>query len=479
MAQPPDDHACVKTTKSEAAAAARIGAGLAGRKRIELLGALRSCFVRTGPWLQAGKYVAALVSELPERNGWTIAQHAGDRSPDRTQRLLNRAAWDAFAAMSEIRRFAVAGLEEAARRGGRRGGLVIGAIDETGQEKAGEATAGVKRQYLGCAGRVANGINTVHLSYVREKTGHALAGARQWIPREHLEDPVKSLVMGLPLDLQFRTKGQLAIDICADAYADGMRFDFTCGDEVYGGCTQLREFFEEHGQGYVLRVASNFTLTLAVGTKLTCKEAVSKLLKDKRRWEVRSAGKGSKGDRWYAWAWTATASPRHHLLVRRHLKTGELAFHYCYVPEGQLLTKTRLIRAAGLRWPVEEDFEFGKDCFGLDQCQARLYTAILRHVVLVMAALAICAVTAALIRDRTDTQVPPPVKPDQPPPAEPGMIPLTVPEIRRLLAATLLHLHPPAHAGHWLNWRRRHQARSRWFHQRARLAKDAETALVS
>ena len=297
MAQPPDDHACVKTTKSEAAAAVSIGAGLADRKRTELLGALRWCFVRTGPWLQAGKYVAALVSELPERNGWTIAQHAGDRSPDRTQRLLNRAAWDAFAAMSEIRRFAVAGLEEAARRGGRRGGLVIGAIDETGQEKAGEATAGVKRQYMGCAGRVANGINTVHLSYVREKTGHALAGARQWIPREHIEDPVKSLVMGLPLDLQFRAKGQLAIDICTDAYADGLKFDFACGDEVYGSCTQLRQFMEASGQAYVLRVASNFTLTLATGTKLTCAQAVSKLRKDKRRWEVRSAGKGSKGDR--------------------------------------------------------------------------------------------------------------------------------------------------------------------------------------
>ena len=62
--------------------------------------------------------------------------------------------------------------------------------------KAGEA--GVKRQYMGCAGRVANGINTVHLSYVRARTGHALIGARQWIPQEHMEDPVKSVVMGLP-----------------------------------------------------------------------------------------------------------------------------------------------------------------------------------------------------------------------------------------------------------------------------------------
>lgn len=477
MAQPPDDHVFVRATESKAAAAARIGAGLAGRKRVELLGLLRSCFVRTETWQHAGRYVSALAGELPRRNGWTIAQYAGDRTPDRTQRLLNRAAWDASAAMSEIRRFAVAGLEEAARRNRRLGGLVIGALDETGQEKAGEATAGVKRQYMGCAGRVANGINTVHLAYVREKTGHALAGARQWIPREHIEDPVKSLVMGLPLDLRFRTKGQLAIDICADAYADGLRFDFICGDEVYGGCTQLREYFEARGQAYVLRVASNFTLTLAAGTKLTCKEAVSKLLKDKRRWEVRSAGKGSKGDRWYAWAWIGTASPRHHLLVRRHLKTGELAFHYCYAPDGQIATKTRLIRAAGLRWPVEEDFEFGKDCFGLDQCQVRLYTAILRHAVLVMAALAICAITAALARDRTGTQAPPPVAPDQRPPAEPGMIPLTVPEIARLLAARLQRPRPPGHADHWLNWRRRHQARSRWFHKRARLNRDY--ALVS
>src|ERR1039457_6247435 len=423
------------TNESKAAAAARIGSGRAVRKRAELMGSLRRCFPRTGTWQHAGRYVSALVSEMPKRNGWTIAQHAGDQSPDRTQRLLNRASWDTLAAMSEVRRFAAAGLEEAARRGRRRDALVIGARDETGQEKAGEATAGVKRQYMGCAGRVANGINTVHLSYVREKPGHALIGARQWIPREHIDDPVKSLLMGLPLDLGFRTKGQLAIDICASAYADGIRFDFACGDEVYGNCTQLREFFEKHGQAYVLRVASNFTLTLAAGTKLTCAEAVKALLKHQRRWEVRSAGTGSKGERWYAWAWIATASPRHHLLIRRHIKTGELAFHYCYVPEGQLLTKTRLIRAAGLRWPVEEDFEFSKDSFGLDQCQARLYPAIARHAVLVMAALAICAVTAALLRDRTDTQAPPPVRPDQPPPPEPGMIPLTIPEIKRLLAA--------------------------------------------
>jgi SRSO17 transposase len=469
----------VTSTKSEAAAAVRIGAGLALRKRAELLGLLRPCFARTEPWLQAGKYVSALVSELPRVNGWSIARHGGDRTPDRTQRLLNHAAWDTFAAMSVVRRFAVAGLEEAARRRKRRGGLVIGAIDETGQEKAGTATAGVKRQYLGCAGKVANGITTVHLAYVREGTGHALIGARQWIPREHIGDPARSLLMGLPPGLEFGTKGQLAIGICAAAYADGIRFDFACGDEVYGSCTRLREFFEDNGQAYVLRVPSNFVIPLAAGTTMTCAQAVRRLLKDKRRWEVRSAGSGSKGERWYAWAWLATASPRHHLLIRRHLKTGELAFCYCWVPHGQILTKARLIRAAGLRWPAEEDFELSKDCFGLDQCQARLYTAIARHAVLVMAALAICAVTTAQLKDRTDTQAPPPVRADQPPPPDPGVIPLTIPEIKRLLAALTTRPLPRWLVIHWDTWTRRHQARSRWFHKRARLARDAEIALVS
>jgi DDE superfamily endonuclease len=187
----------------------------------------------------SGQVCGALASGPPKRNGWTIAEHAGDWAPDRTQRLLNRAVWDTSAAMGVVRRFAVAGLDEAARRCGRRGGLGVGAIDETSQVKQGTATAGVKRQYLGCVGKVANGITTVHLAYVRERTGHALIGVRQWIPEEHLSDPVCSLVMGLPDDLVFRTKGELAIGVLTEAFTDGAVFDFVCGDKVYGACTKL------------------------------------------------------------------------------------------------------------------------------------------------------------------------------------------------------------------------------------------------
>jgi SRSO17 transposase len=426
------------------------------------------------PWLQAGKYVAAVASGGAKRNGWTIPEYAGDRSPQRTQRLLNRAAWDAFAAMSVVRRFVVAGLDEAAGRSGRRGGGAVGAIDETSQAKQGSATAGVKRHYLGCVGKVVNGITTVHLAYVRERVGHALVGARQWIPEESTSDPVKSVVMGLPGDLVFRANGQLAVGVLTEALADGAAFDFVCGDEVYGNCTELREFCEDLGQGYVLRVPSSFRLTLAAGTTMTCGQAVTRLLAGTRRWEVRSAGAGSKGQRWYGWAWLATASPRHHLLVRRHLSSGELAFHFCYVPEGQPVSKARLIRAAGLRWPVEETFEFGKDCLGLDQSPS-----------------------SPLPRDRgatpswswrpwPSTPSPPPYYATAPTPRHHPRPALTSrhPPTRDDPADRPRDHPPPCHATRqaarprrrWANWRRRHQARSRWYHQRTRLTR--ESALV-
>ena len=120
---------------------------------------------------------------------------------------------------------------------GRRRGLVIGALDETSQQKQGRGTAGVQRQYLGCVGKVANGITTVHLAYVREHAGHTLIGARQWIPQAQIERPGEIPAHGAATRPGFRTKGQLAIDISTEAFADEVRLDFFCGDEVYGSCT--------------------------------------------------------------------------------------------------------------------------------------------------------------------------------------------------------------------------------------------------
>ncbi|MCY0924322.1 MULTISPECIES: transposase [unclassified Streptomyces] len=152
------------------------------------------------------------------------------------------------------------------------------ALDETGQEKKGRATAGVKRQHMGCADGVANGINTVHLSYVREGVGHALIGCRQWVPAEQIDDAEIAARTGLPEDLQFATKGKLAAGIVQDAHDGGVVLDFICGDEVYGNSPDLRSSCESVRQGYVLRVPSNFTFTLGDGSTTTCKKIVKKCL---------------------------------------------------------------------------------------------------------------------------------------------------------------------------------------------------------
>ena len=106
---------------------------------------------------------------------------------------------------------------------------------------------------MGCTGQVANGINTVHCSFAT-RGGHALIGARLYLPAEQLDDPDRRTELGIPADVVFRTKPQLAIDIITDALADQAMPPWCAGDEVYGRSGQLRRHLEDHQIGYVLRV---------------------------------------------------------------------------------------------------------------------------------------------------------------------------------------------------------------------------------
>ncbi|HKS46433.1 MAG TPA: transposase [Amycolatopsis sp.] len=155
------------------------------------------CFARAEPFAQAGKYVAALMSDLPRQDGCSIAEHAGDATPDRTQRLLDHAVWDHEAAMAMIRGFVAEHLGAGTR-------LVV-ALDESEQEKTGAATAGVQRQYLGCAGRIANGVNTVYCTYATQD-GHALVGARIYLPVDQCGDDERRAAPGIADDVEVRTK---------------------------------------------------------------------------------------------------------------------------------------------------------------------------------------------------------------------------------------------------------------------------------
>jgi SRSO17 transposase len=456
----------VTRKRTRAAADSMIAVEVCEALLTELMASLAVCFARIEPRRKAAAYVRAVASDLAKRNGWAIAEWIGDRTPDAVQRLLNRAVWDSGAAMRLIRRFAVAGLDAAAPADR----LRIGALDETGQVKKGTATSGVKRQHMGCADGIANGINTVHLAYVVDRVGHALIGHRQWIPAEHLALARLRTLMGLPDAMRrARTKGQIAITLLCQAWRDGVWFDFVAGDDVYGNCTRLRRCCERVGQAYVMRVPKNFTIDFGARGRRTCTAAAAQFASARWHWRAYSAGKGSKGERAYAWYWFDTASSGHTLLIRKHRRTGDLAFHYCWTPPGQTVTIRVLIRAAGLRWPVEETFELAKDDFGLDQSQVRKYEAIARHTTLVCAALAVTAVAAAGLRCRTDRRAKPARTADEARPASFGSIPLTVCEIRTLWADASKPDHPRRHKWYWSGWRREHQAKAQWYHQRRNL----------
>ena len=357
--------------------------------------------------------MTGLLSDLPGKNCWALAEQAGDATPDRMQRLLQRAAWDAGEAMAAVRSFAVRYLGAPAD--------AVLVLDEWGQEKAGCHTAGVKRQYLGCAGRVANGINVVFASYAAP-AGHAIIAARLYVPKDWAGDQQRRQAAGIPTDLVFATKPQLAGEIVAELVAEGRCPPWVTGDEVYGRDAKLRQALEDQGTGYALKVPCSFRVTVPTGQKVRADHATR--LVPPSGWQTASAGHGSKGERDYGWTWLATASTRHHLLIRRRLTDpADLAYFLCHVPVGRACSFTTLMRTAGRRWPVEEDFRLGKSGFGLADSQVRRYPALTRHLALAIAALAVCATTAALAHSRTSHLARPPTSPDDPPPEDPGLIP--------------------------------------------------------
>jgi SRSO17 transposase len=449
----------VDQTEYEAAVSHMVEAAeLARVRRGELLDRLAGVFARAEPAAQAGKYIDGLAADLPHKNGWTLAEHAGDASPDKMQRLLNHASWDQRAAMAQVRGFVVEHL------GGPDAVLVI---DESGQEKSGVATAGVKRQYVGCAGKITNAVNIVYATYA-SRLGHAIVAARLYLPEEWANDPHRRAAAKLPEQISFKTKPELAIEMLAELACEGSLPPWVSADEVYGQNPTLRGWCETERVGYVLGIARSFAITLGCGTRLRADQAVK--LVTAHGWNYRSAGPGSKGERNYAWAWIGTTSPQHSLLIRRSLSDlTDLAFFYCYTPPGRPAPLPVLVRVAGMRWPVEEDFRTGKDHFGLDHSQVRHYQSLMRHLTLAIAALAIYSVTAAATRTRTSTLPPMPAGPTEQPPPDPGLIPLTVAEVKRLFNLLTRTIHQAVHHLYWAWWRRRHQARARWYHHRTRL----------
>ena len=411
-------------------------------------------FGRVEPRRTARAFVLGLLSDTANKTCWGLAEHAGHRRPDAMQRLLRTAVWDAEAVRDDVRDLVVAGLAHPD---------AVLVVDETGDLKKGVHSVGVQRQYTGTAGRIENAQVGVFLTYASPR-GRALIDRRLYLPASWTADPQRCTAAGVPVGTGFATKPVLAGDMLAAAHAAGVGAGWVAGDEVYGNDPLLRQRLQDLGLGYVLAVSCDHRVPIDGGKTRVRADRLAGAL-PASAWHRMSAGAGSKGPRFYDWAWLDLAScgqTGHSVLIRRNPATGELAFYRCWSPKPVPLAV--LVQVAGARWMVEETFQAGKGQAGLDEHQVRQWQCWQRFTVLAMLALAVLALCAA-----TD---PPAATADPYHHARhhDGPIRLTVNEIRRLFNALLTAtIHTISHRLAWSLWRRWHQARARHSHYKRRL----------
>ena len=334
------------------------------------------------------EYVSGLVAGLERKNGWTLAEHAGEAAPDGMQRLLRRADWDVDGVRDDVRDYVVE------RLGDRQGVLVV---DDTGFLKKGTRSAGVQRQYSGTAGRIENCQIGVFLAYATP-AGHALIDRELYLPESWTSDRVRCRAAGVPDDVEFATKPVLAQAMLGRAIEAGVPFSWVTADEAYGQVKYLRVWLEERDCSYVLATRCNDDVLTTNGRAGRADKLIAAL--PAKAWRRLSVGAGAHGPRDYDWARApiriAWAPGRGHwLLARRSISDPtEIAYYICYGPRRSSLIDLAWI--AGSRWRVEECFQQAKNEAGLDHYQVRRWRAWYAHITLSMLALAWLAGTKAL-----------------------------------------------------------------------------------
>jgi SRSO17 transposase len=354
-----------------------------------LMGRISPRFARPEVRRRAAGFLRGLLGNVARKNGWQLAEHASETTPDGMQRLLTTTRWDPEALRDDVRGYVVEQL-------GDPGGVLV--VDETGFLKKGSKSAGVQRQYSGTAGRIENCQVGVFLAYASPK-GRALVDRELYLPKEWATDVDRRAVAHVPGEVGFHTKPQLAQQMLQRALDAHVPAGWVTADEVYGGDARLRAFLEEHDLAYVLAVKATQRVWAAGEqgpAELPACELVARL--PARAWRRLSAGDGAKGPRVYDWARVALLRPGwpgrgFWLLVRRRLADGELAFYACFGPARTTLAE--LVRVAGTRWAVEECFQAAKDQVGLDHYQVRRFDAWYRHVTLALVAQAFQAAVRA------------------------------------------------------------------------------------
>jgi SRSO17 transposase len=340
-------------------------------------------FARSEPRRRAVDYLKGLLGDAQRKNGWQLAEYLGEDRPYGVQHLLGRADWDADAVRDDLRAYVMEHLADP-------DGVLI--ADETGFLKKGTKSAGVQRQYSGTAGRIENCQVGVFLAFAG-RHGRAFLDRELYLPEDWAGDAERRQEAGIPKSVRFATKPALALRMIERALDGGVRAAWVTGDEVYGCDGKLRQALEKRRQPYVLAVRSDSCVW--VGFQQFRVKALAAAA-PAAAWQRLSAGEGAKGPRWYDWAAVRVNCPEPEefarwLLVRRNVSDPEdLAYYLCGGPPDT--PAAELVRAAGLRWAIEECIEAAKGEVGLDHYEVRNWAGWHRHVTLALFAHALLAV---------------------------------------------------------------------------------------
>lgn len=353
----------------------------------DLFARIASRFSRVEPRKRAFAYVRGLLSPLERRNGWTLAEQAGDRSPDGVQALLCSPCWDADVVRDDVRDYVAEHLGDPA-------GVLI--ADETGFLKKGTRSAGVQRQYSGTAGRTENCQIGTFLCYASGK-GRALIDRELYLPVSWTNDRRRCQAAAVPDEVEFATKPQQARAMLERAIKAGMPFSWFTADEAYGQNPGLRDWLEEQNIPYVMATRCDDAVASGLFTTTRVDEVITRV--PAGAWTRLSCGDGAHGPRRYDWARVPIRREFPHgrrgwALARRSISDPtDIAYYVCFGPRGTRLRE--LIRVAGSRWAIEESFQTAKNEVGLDQYQVRRYDAWYAHITLALTAAAFLAATCA------------------------------------------------------------------------------------
>ena len=339
------------------------------------------CFRHRASRKHLGTYVRGQLGPLQSKSVEPIALDAGVH-PRNLQQFLGIYEWDDPAMARKVRHVVrdEHGCTDA-----------IGVIDETGVAKKGTKTVGVQRQYCGATGKVDNCVNSVHLDYVAPDF-HTLVDSDLYLPQSWFDDPARCEEVGVPKDLVFKTKPQIALELIARTLSDGVPLKWITADEGYGQVPAFLNGVAAHGLFYVVEVPRQVYGWTPNGSRLRRKiRRVEDLWKQGGpTWTTYSIKETTKGE--LVWRVRSTVfipswdpKKRLRLLVAESMLDGELKYFLSNAPLETPVSS--LLAVAFARWHVERSFEDAKQEVGLDHFEVRGYRSVQRHLTISMLSL--------------------------------------------------------------------------------------------